>query len=69
MLKWEARGAQAAALRRLRRRRGAAKLAGEGRGGGGVTAAEWVERLLGPPSPERGMPGQSFAEARHALYT
>ena len=68
MLKWEARGAQAAALRRLRRQRGAAKLAGEGRGGDGVTAAEWMERLLGPPSPERGMPGQSFAEARHALH-
>lgn len=67
MLKWEARGAQAAALRRLPRRHGAARLAGEGRGGGGgggVTAAEWIERLLGPPSPERGMPGQSFAEAR-----
>jgi hypothetical protein len=70
MLKWEARGAQAAALHRLqRRRRGAAKLAGEGRGDGGVTAAEWMEQLLGPPSPERGMPGQSFAEARHALFT
>jgi hypothetical protein len=28
-----------------------------------------MEQLLGPPSPERGMPGQSFAEARHALFT
>ena len=64
MLKWEARGAQAAALRRVRQRRGAAKLAGDG---GVVTAAEWVEWLLGPPSPERGMPGQSFAEARQYL--
>ena len=68
MLKWEARGAQAAALRRVRQRRGAAKLAGDGgHGGGVVTAAEWVEWLLGPPSPERGMPGQSFAEARQYL--
>ena len=51
--------------RRLRSQRGAGASLGESLAdeGGMDDAAAWVERLLGPEAPERGMPEQALAEA------